>query len=118
LFLTLLLPCLLAAGCGSRANTSTPTTGSAHEPSAESAKVVIEAFSYKPRELTVAVGTKVTWVNKDDAPHTATSTAKPKVFDSGTLDTDDAFSHVFTTAGTYEYFCAVHPKMVGKIIVK
>jgi plastocyanin len=51
-------------------------------------------------------------------PHTATSTKKPRLFDSGTLDTDDKFSRVFTAPGTYEYFCAVHPHMTGQIIVK
>jgi plastocyanin len=60
----------------------------------------------------------VTWINRDDVPHTATSTAKPKAFDSGALDTDQTYSHVFKEAGEYEYFCAVHPKMTGKIIVK
>ena len=47
-----------------------------------------------------------------------TSTAKPKRFDSGALDTDGQFTHVFTKPGTYDYFCAVHPKMTGTIVVK
>jgi plastocyanin len=81
-------------------------------------QVVIDNFTFDPPTLTIPVGTKVTWVNHDDVPHTATSTAKPKRFESGTLDTNDKFSHVFTAPGTYEYFCAVHPKMTGKIIVK
>jgi plastocyanin len=86
---------------------------------AEVAKqIVIDNFSFDPATLTVPVGTKVTWVNHDDVPHTATSTAKPKRFESGTLDTDGQFTYVFTSPGTYEYFCAVHPKMTGKIIVK
>ena len=50
--------------------------------------------------------------------YTATSTAKPRAFDSGTLDTDDKFAHVFNQPGTYEYFCAVHPHMKGRIVVK
>ncbi len=82
------------------------------------AKIVIDNFAFQPKELTVPVGTEVTWVNHDDVPHTATSTAKPKAFDSGALDTDQTYSHVFTTAGEYEYFCAVHPKMTGKVVVK
>ena len=81
-------------------------------------QIVIDNFTFDPATLTVPGGTKVTWVNHDDVPHTATSTAKPKTFASKTLDTDDKFSHVFTVSGTYEYFCAVHPKMTGKIIVK
>jgi plastocyanin len=81
-------------------------------------QVVIDNFRFSPRKLTVPAGTKVTWVNRDDVPHTATSTAKPRVFDSKSLDTDDRFEHVFATPGTYEYFCAVHPHMTGQIIVK
>jgi plastocyanin len=81
-------------------------------------QVAIDNFRFSPSELTVAVGTKVTWVNHDDVPHTATSTTKPRVIDSGTLDTDDKFSYVFTAPGTYEYFCAVHPHMKGRIVVK
>jgi plastocyanin len=87
-------------------------------PAAAANQVVIDNFTFDPPTLTVPAGTTVTWVNHDDVPHTATSTAKPKSFASGTLDTDNKFSHVFTAPGTYEYFCAVHPKMTGKIIVK
>ncbi len=87
-------------------------------PKGASAQVVIDNFTFDPPHLTVSAGTKVTWINHDDVPHTATSTAKPKAFDSGTLDTDEKFSFVFTTPGTYKYFCAVHPRMIGQIVVK
>jgi plastocyanin len=95
-----------------------PTTKGVQQPDAVPNQVAIDNFRFSPRELTVTAGTTVTWVNNDDVPHTATSTAKPKVFDSRTLDTDAKFSHVFTTPGTYDYFCAVHPNMTGRIIVK
>jgi plastocyanin len=81
-------------------------------------QVVIDNFRFQPRTLTVPAGTKVTWVNRDDVPHTATSTAKPRAFDSKTLDTDEQFAFVFATPGSYEYFCAVHPHMTGTVIVK
>jgi plastocyanin len=81
-------------------------------------QVTIDNFAFNPKTLTVPVGTEVTWINRDDVPHTATSAVKPRVFDSKTLDTDDKFSHVFTTPGTYPYFCAVHPHMTGEIVVK
>jgi plastocyanin len=81
-------------------------------------QVVIDNFAFSPRELTVALGTRVTWVNRDDVPHTATSSVKPRTFDSGALDTDNTFPFVFKTPGTYDYFCAVHPHMTGKVIVK
>jgi plastocyanin len=87
-------------------------------PKGASTEVVIDNFTFEPSKLTISAGTKVTWVNHDDVPHTATSTTKPRAFDSGTLDTDQKFSFVFATPGTYEYFCAVHPKMTGQIIVK
>ena len=81
-------------------------------------QVVIDNFTFQPARLVVAAGTKVTWVNQDDLPHTATSSTRPRLFDSGTLDTDEKFSHVFTRAGTYDYFCALHPRMTGQIVVK
>ena len=83
-----------------------------------SRRVTIDNFTFDPPTLTIPPGTKVTWVNRDDVPHTATSTAKPKSFDSGALDTDQQFSHVFTKPGTYVYFCAVHPKMTARIVVE
>jgi len=83
-----------------------------------STEVVIDNFTFDPPKLTINAGTKVTWINHDDVPHTATSSVKPRAFDSGTLDTDQKFSFVFTTPGTYDYFCAVHPKMTAQIIVK
>jgi plastocyanin len=79
-------------------------------------EIVIENFSFEPATLTVKVGTTVTWVNKDDEPHTATATDKR--FNSKTLDTGDRFSQEFNAPGIYNYYCALHPKMTGKIIVK
>ena len=88
-------------------------------PRAEMAsEVVIDNFTYIPVKLTVATGARVTWINHDDVPHTVTSTSKPRLLDSPTLDTDDKFSFVFTKPGVYDYFCAVHPKMTGQVIVK
>jgi plastocyanin len=78
--------------------------------------VTIENFTFAPKELTVAVGTTVKWVNHDDIPHTVVNA--DKVFRSKALDTDDAYSFTFASAGTFDYFCGLHPHMVGKIIVK
>ena len=64
----------------------------------------------------MAVGTTVTWINHDDIPHTAVST--DGVFKSKVMDTDEKFSYTFTKAGTYPYFCSVHPKMTGTIVVQ
>jgi plastocyanin len=78
--------------------------------------VTIDNFTFTPPELTVAVGTTVKWVNHDDIPHLVVN--KDKTFRSKALDTDDSFSYTFASAGTFDYFCALHPHMVGKVIVK
>ncbi|HET6977027.1 MAG TPA: cupredoxin family copper-binding protein [Pyrinomonadaceae bacterium] len=79
-------------------------------------EIVIQNFSFEPSTLTVKPGTTVTWVNRDDEPHTATATDKR--FNSKTLDTGDRFSQQFDAPGVYTYYCALHPRMTGKIIVK
>ena len=79
-------------------------------------QVVIENFSFAPATLTVNTGTKVTWINRDDVPHTVNE--NDKRFKSGPMDTDDQFSYTFSAPGTFSYFCALHPKMTGQIIVK
>ena len=79
-------------------------------------QVVIDNFTFGPKELTVAVGTTVKWANHDDIPHTVV--AKDMAFRSKALDTDDSYSFTFASAGTYDYFCGLHPQMQGKIIVK
>ena len=66
--------------------------------------------------MTVAGGTAVTWTNHDDIPHTVVST--DGVFKSKGMDTEEKFSNTFTKAGTYSYFCSIHPKMTGKIVVE
>jgi amicyanin len=82
----------------------------------EANSVTIDNFSFTPPELTVAVGTTVKWVNHDDIPHNVVATNK--AFRSKPLDTDDSYSFTFASAGTFDYFCGLHPKMQGKIIVK
>ncbi len=79
-------------------------------------EVKIDNFSFGPAAITVPVGTTVAWTNRDDIPHTVVS--DDKVFKSKVLDTDEKFSYTFTKPGTYPYFCSVHPKMTGKVIVQ
>jgi plastocyanin len=86
------------------------------QPSAASAEVKIDNFSFGPETLTVPVGTTVTWTNRDDIPHNVVST--DGVFKSKVRDTDEKFSYTFAKAGTYPYYCSVHPKMTGKIVVQ
>jgi plastocyanin len=83
---------------------------------AATAEVKIDNFSFGPTALTVPVGTAVTWTNRDDIPHTVVST--DGVFKSKALDTNDSFSFVFSKPGTYPYFCSIHPKMTGQVVVQ
>jgi len=79
--------------------------------------VTIDNFSFTPATLTVKAGTTVTWTNQDDIPHGigSANNAFPK---SKALDTDDSYSFTFATPGTYQFFCYLHPKMVGSIVVE
>jgi plastocyanin len=89
---------------------------SAKTPQPAPAEVKVDNFSFGPTTLTVAVGTTVTWTNRDDIPHTIVSTEK--LFKSKVLDTDEKFSFTFDKAGTYPYFCSIHPKMTGSVVVQ
>ena len=75
--------------------------------------VKIDSFSFAPATLTVPAGATVTWINRDDIPHTVVSTDDSKTFKSKVLDTD-----TFNKARTYPYFCSILPKMTGKVIVQ
>jgi plastocyanin len=79
-------------------------------------EVKIDNFSFGPQSLTVPAGTTVTWTNRDDIPHTAVST--DGTFKSKVMDTDEKFSYTFTKAGTFPYYCTIHPKMTGTIVVQ
>ncbi len=80
-----------------------------------SAEVMMSGFKFSPAELTVKVGTKVTWTNNDGAGHDVS--ASDGSFSSGTLSKGQTFSMVFDKEGTYAYVCTFHPGMEGKIIV-
>jgi plastocyanin len=84
---------------------------------ADKPDVKIDNFSFGPATITVPAGTTVTWTNNDDVPHVVTSDDN-KMFKSKALDTDDHFSFTFTKPGTYNYYCAIHPKMTAKIVVQ
>ncbi|HTF33611.1 MAG TPA: cupredoxin family copper-binding protein [Myxococcota bacterium] len=88
----------------------------AHAASTAPAEVHIWNFTFDPPSLTVPVGATVTWINRDDEPHTVTSAEG--AFTSQALDTDDSFSFRFDAPGTYVYRCAIHPQMTGTIVVR
>ena len=82
---------------------------------AGASQVVVDNFSFAPVMATVAAGSTVTWTNRDDVPHNIVSTEQK--FKSPVLDTDQQFSHTFDAPGTYKYFCSIHPKMTGQVVV-
>jgi plastocyanin len=83
---------------------------------AKDTEAKIENFAFVPQRLTIKAGTTVTWTNADHIPHAVASTTK--AFKSELIDTNDKFSFTFTSAGVYEYFCSVHPRMTGTIVVE
>ena len=94
-----------------------PSAGEAAvQAAAGTAAVRSDNFNFTPPTLVVAPGTTVTWTNADDDVHTVVE--KDRKFKSAALDTNDTFSQTFTAPGEYEYFCSLHPRMVGKIVVK
>lgn len=81
----------------------------------ETTEITIADFSFNPAEITISVGSVVTWVNGGAAPHTAT--ASDQSFDTGVIDPGAAASHTFGQTGEFAYFCAFHPTMTGTVIV-
>ncbi|CAH2602554.1 Amicyanin [Rhodovastum atsumiense] len=84
----------------------------------EEAQVTIDNFTFSPASVTVAAGTRVTWTNRDDIPHTVTGSDEPRVMKSPPLDTGDTFAMTFDHPGTYRYFCSLHPHMQGVVVVR
>ena len=78
--------------------------------------VKIDNFVFSPNPVTVPVGSAIRWTNQDDIPHNVVS--DDKSFKSKVLDTDETFTYTFTKPGTYTYFCSIHPKMTGKVVVQ
>ena len=110
------LAALLLLGFSLSATTlGRPAAGPPANPS-DHYRVTIDNFNFTPASLIVPAGTKVTWVNRDDVPHTVISTDKK--FASPVLDTDEQFSYEFKEPGSYIYYCSIHPKMTGKVIVQ
>lgn len=117
-------PSPTAGGAPTVAPTATPTPTPTPMPtptptptaSASGNSITIASFSFSPQNLTVKVGTKVTWTNNDGVAHTVT--ADKGAFNSGPLSNGQSFSFTFTKAGTYSYHCTIHPKMVATIIVQ
>src|SRR5512136_557657 len=113
LFYILSITAMLVALLAGRQATRAAVTAA---PPAAGAEVKIDNFTFAPATVTVAVGTEVTWTNRDDIPHTVVS--EDKAVKSKVLDTDEKFTYTFTKPGTCSYFCSLHPKMKGTIVVQ
>jgi plastocyanin len=79
-------------------------------------EVNIDNFTFSPLAVHVKLGTQVTWINHDDIPHTVVE--DNKAFKSPVLDTDEKFAFTPSKAGTYRYYCSIHPKMTAKLVVE
>lgn len=101
---------LALSAIGGETKATEPATGGSQN------RIVIKDFNFEPQTLTVKSGEQITWVNKDDEPHTVVSVEK-QFKKSTALDTDQEFTVTAAAPGTYTYFCSVHPKMTGTIIV-
>lgn len=99
------------AACGQ----STPGTTSAKEVQVKMVEQN-DQYAFQPATLTIAKGTKVTWTNTSDAPHTVTSDSNAFTA-SSSLQQNQTFSMTFNTAGTYAYHCSIHPYMKATITV-
>jgi plastocyanin len=110
LVLALAVPLALVA---SGAGTAKPVPSTSN---AASYTITIKDFEFSPRNLVIPVGSKVTWTNKDEEPHKVAEVNSS--FTSQPLDTDEGYTYEFKVPGKYEYFCTVHPRMTGTIIVE
>ncbi len=113
---------LLLISCGTQ-EPGVPSPGLPKAPSSGTPRagtpiteVTIEGFAFEPATITVPVGATVTWYNRDSVLHTVT--AGDDLFDSSRLPTNGTFTYTFAQAGTFEYYCAIHPSMEGKIVVE
>lgn len=118
--LSLLMAGTLAlGGCSLYGGTKNNSSGAANPSprqisTAAANDVNIQNFSFTPGTLTIKKGATVTWTNNDSAPHQI----KSATFNSDQMSQGQNFSSAFNSAGTFDYFCAIHPSMTGKIIVE
>src|SRR5437870_13257749 len=106
MLLLLLVPAAVLVGCSQRIDEAPEMKGTAalDKSSGPVQEIVIDNFTFSPATVTIAPGTRVVWINHDDVPHTATSTRKPRRFESATLATDAKLAHALADPGTHGYF--------------
>lgn len=113
-----LFPLLLALALAAPATLAQAPAVAPAAPANAPPRIEIRNFHFEPAQLVVAAGTRVTWINHDDEPHVVVGADARFGPPSPALDTDGVFSAVFTTPGTYAYFCSIHPQMTGTIVVQ
>lgn len=124
LFGLVYIAALVLSACGGGTATATAAPSAAATAAASGKEVAQQGFALNPKALEIAVGTTVTWTNKDSTRHTVTSgtpSAKDGKFDSGPLTSGETFSFTFAQAGTVSYFCTLHPTtagLMGTVVVK
>jgi len=91
-----------------------PPTADAATP--DPARIVVKDFMFKPASVSIKAGTTVIWTNEDDEPHTVR--IESRLFASGALDTNESFSFRFDKPGTYVFYCSIHPRMTGTVVVE
>jgi plastocyanin len=107
----------LLVGCGGSSSSSSSEVSTAGGSGSGAKAVTIADYTFEPAEITVPVGTTVTFTNKDSTPHTATS-KRQGAFDSGSIDTGKTATITLSEAGTFAYYCQFHPFMKGTITVE
>ncbi len=112
----LLSACATGVPSGGIVPTQAPTAAAQGSGSSSGNEVKISGFAFSPATLTVKVGTEVTWTNLDSVEHSVTSSSGNEL-NSPLIPQNGTYSHVFSTPGTYEYHCSIHPTMLGTIIV-
>jgi plastocyanin len=108
LAVSVILFALMFSGSCSKSNNNNGDTPGANE-------VFIQNMAFVPNTITVTAGTTITWTNKDAIAHTVTSNTA--LFNSGSLATGKTFTYTFSAAGTYSYYCSIHPTMVASVTV-
>src|SRR5581483_339502 len=110
--IAILLVSISSLGLSIAGGPTTAASGAVHTET----KIEIKDFAFNPQTIMVKSGEKITWINRDEEPHTVVSVEK-QFTKSSALDTDQEFTITVGAPGTYTYFCSVHPKMTGTIVV-
>ena len=96
---------------------TTPAPAQAHENPAGITQVTIRLVKFSPATIEIKTGQTVEWTNDDLTPHTVTSQGAGDL-NSGSIDAGTSWRHTFTQAGSFQYYCAFHPEMKGRVVVK